>query len=73
MADSANSKETRNRKAEEEMRKFNEKWTFEYFFIENTDPCVSFAIKLQDIMQGWAIISHEGPDLEKLLKPRAAR
>ena len=31
MADSANSKETRNRKAEEEMQKFNEKWTFVYF------------------------------------------
>ena len=40
MADSANSEETENRKAEEEVRKFNEKWTFEYFFIENTDPCV---------------------------------
>ena len=25
------------------------------------------------IDQGLAIISHEGPDLEKLLKPRAAR
>ena len=24
-------------------------------------------------IQGWAIISHEGPDLQKLLKPRAAR
>ena len=22
--------------------------------------------------QGWAIISHEGPDLKELLKPRAA-
>ena len=31
MADFANSKETRNKKVEEEMRKFNEKWTFEYF------------------------------------------
>ena len=25
------------------------------------------------LWQGWAIISHEGPDLEKLLKLRAAR
>ena len=25
------------------------------------------------VEQRWAIISHEGPDLEKLLKPRAAR
>ena len=32
MADSANSKEIKNGKVEEEMRKFNEKWTFEYFF-----------------------------------------
>ena len=39
MADSAISKET-NKKAEEEMQKFNEKWTFEYFFIENADPFV---------------------------------
>ena len=31
----ANSKETRKRKIEEEMRNFNEKWTSEYFFIEN--------------------------------------
>ena len=37
MAFSANSKETRERKVEEEMRKFNEKWTSEYFLIENTD------------------------------------
>ena len=37
MASSANSKETRKRKVEEEMRKFNEKWTSEYFFIENAD------------------------------------
>ena len=35
MASSANSKETRKRKVEEEMRKFNE--TSEYFFIENVD------------------------------------
>ena len=34
---SSNSKETRKRKVEEEMRKFNEKWTSEYFFIENAD------------------------------------
>ena len=33
----ANSKETRKRKIEEEMRNFNEKWTSEYFFIENAD------------------------------------
>ena len=37
MASSANSKETRKRKVDEEMRKFNEKWTSEYFFIENAD------------------------------------
>ena len=37
MASSANSKEIRKRKIEEEMRKFNEKWTSEYFFIENAD------------------------------------
>ena len=37
MASSANLKETRKRKVEEEMRKFNEKWTSEYFFIENAD------------------------------------
>ena len=33
----ANSKETRKRKIEEEMRNVNEKWTSEYFFIENAD------------------------------------
>ena len=33
----ANSKETRKRKIEEEMRNFNEKWTSEYFFIKNAD------------------------------------
>ena len=37
MASSANSKETRKRKVEEEMQKFNEKWTSEYFFVENAD------------------------------------
>ena len=37
MANSAYSKGTRNRKIEEEMRNFNEKWTSEYFFIENAD------------------------------------
>ena len=37
MASSVNLKETRKRKVEEEMRKFNEKWTCEYFFIENAD------------------------------------
>ena len=36
MASSANSKETRKRKVEEEMRKFNET-SSEYFFIENVD------------------------------------
>ena len=29
--------ETRKRKIEEEMRNFNEKWTSEYFVIENAD------------------------------------
>ena len=37
MASSTNSKEKRNRKVEKEMQKFNEKWTSEYFFIENSD------------------------------------
>ena len=37
MASSTNSKETKKRKVEEKMRKFTEKWTFEYFFIENAD------------------------------------
>ena len=37
MANFANSKETRKREVEEEMRKFNDKWTSEYFFIENAD------------------------------------
>ena len=37
MSSSANSKETRKKKVEEEMQKFNEKWTSEYFFIENAD------------------------------------
>ena len=37
MASSANSKETRKREAEEEMQKFNEKWTSECFFIANAD------------------------------------
>ena len=37
MASSANSKETRKRKLEEEMQKFNKKWTSEYFFIKNAD------------------------------------
>ena len=37
MASSAKSKETRKRKVEEEMQKFNEKWTSEYFFIKNAD------------------------------------
>ena len=33
----SSSKETRKKKVEEKMRKFNEKWTSEYFFIENAD------------------------------------
>ena len=42
MASSANSKETRKRKVEVEMQKFNEKWIIhkyfsEYFFSENAD------------------------------------
>ena len=37
MTSSANSKENRKRKVEEEMQKFNEKWNSEYFFIENAD------------------------------------
>ena len=37
MASSTNLKETRKKKAEEEMQKFNEKWISEYFFIENAD------------------------------------
>ena len=37
MASSANSKETRKKKVEEEMQKFNKKWTSKYFFIENAD------------------------------------
>ena len=37
MANFANSKETRKRKVEEEMRRFNDKWTSKYFFIENAD------------------------------------
>ena len=37
MANFANSKETKKRKVEEEMQKFNEKWTSENFFIENTN------------------------------------
>ena len=37
MASSANSKETRKRKVEEEMQKFNKKWTSEYFFIKNAN------------------------------------
>ena len=35
-----------------------------------------FTLKLElpiVLEQGWASFSHEGPDLEKLLKPRAAR
>ena len=38
----ANSKETSKRKVEEEMRKFNEKWTSEYFIskMQTVDPCV---------------------------------
>ena len=37
MASSANLKDTRKRKVEEEMQKFNEKWTSEYFFSQNAD------------------------------------
>ena len=37
MASFANSKETRKRKVEEEMEKLNEKWTSDYFSIENAD------------------------------------
>jgi len=37
MASLGNLKETRNRKVEEEMRKFQERWTFEYFLIENAN------------------------------------
>jgi len=37
MASLANLKETRKRKVEKEMRKYHERWTFEYFFIENAD------------------------------------
>ena len=48
MASFANSKETRKRKVEEDMQKFNDKWNSEYFFIENADsrPLCWFAIKL---------------------------
>ena len=31
---------------------------------------IRFSMSLE---QGWASFSHEGPDLEKLLKPRASR
>ena len=34
---------------------------------ESTDP------KTDALSQGWVIISHEGSDLEKMLKPGAAR
>ena len=27
----------------------------------------------EHVLQGWAIISHDGPDLEKLLKSRVTR
>ena len=37
MASFSNLKETRKKKVEEEMQKFNEKWNSEYFFIENAD------------------------------------
>ena len=37
MANSANSKDIRNKKLEEEMQKFNEKWTSEDCFIENAE------------------------------------
>ena len=37
MTSFANSKETRKRKVGEEMQKLNEKWTSEYFFVENAD------------------------------------
>ena len=30
-------------------------------------------LKTIGLQQGWASFSHDGPDLEKLLKPRAAR
>ena len=36
-ASTANAKETRKRKVEEKIQKFNKKWTSEYFFIENAD------------------------------------
>ena len=32
-----------------------------------------FDERLDHLEQGWAIIPHEEPDLEKLSKPRAAR
>ena len=43
--------------------------------INNSTPInfISYTDKKMRIEQGWAIISHEGPDLEKLLTPRAAR
>ena len=49
MASSANSKETRMRKVEEEMQKFNEKWTSKYFFIENADCRPLFLICNQTV------------------------
>ena len=49
MAISANSKEIRNRKVEEAMQKFNEKWTSECFFIENADNRPLFLICNQTV------------------------
>ena len=49
MASFENSKETRKRKVEEEMQKFNEKWTSAYFFIENEDSKPMYLICNQTV------------------------
>ena len=60
MANFANSKEKRKKKVEEEMRKFNEKWTFEYFFIENADsrPFCSICNQTVNVIKEYNIKRH---------------
>ena len=60
MASSANLKETRKRKVEEETQKFNEKWTSKYFFIENADsrPLCLICNQTVNVNKEYNIIQH---------------
>ena len=60
MASSTNLKETRKRKVMEEMQKFNDKWTSEYFFIKNADstPLCSICYQTVNAYKEYNIKQH---------------